>query len=231
MIWFACKECGKVHGRPETSAGALVFCECGHGNFVPWESTAPSPELAVAELPAVPDLEPVTFEPEPLKPAPEPRARRGRVEKRDPERCFNHQEVPKAAVCSDCDEAFCADCLVTLQGATLCGPCKNFRARRLELVPQNSSWASASLVLAFLSSPLAVCQFGWNLSGMMRLLGLVVAFVPQLLALGLGIWALWLGEKQGKAGAQSLAITGVVTAALMFLLTALFHVFAARLLF
>src|SRR5262249_16114600 len=44
MIWFSCKQCGKVHGRAENSAGTLVFCDCGQGNTVPWESTAAEPE-------------------------------------------------------------------------------------------------------------------------------------------------------------------------------------------
>jgi hypothetical protein len=231
MIWFACKQCNKVHGRPENTAGALVFCDCGHGNFVPWESTAAAPEVEVVALPATPELAPVTFEPaaepEPAVEEPEPRPRRGRAEKRDPDKCFNHQEVPNVAHCADCDEGFCADCLVTLQGATLCGPCKNFRARRLELGPQSSSLASASLILAFLTSPLAVCQFGWNPSSSMPWLAFV-AFVPQLLALGLGVWALWLGEKDGRSGGQALALSGVVTAALMCLMTGLLYVSMAR---
>src|SRR5437764_9295277 len=44
MIWFACKQCGKRHGRAESLVGTLVFCECGQGNRVPWASTVPEPE-------------------------------------------------------------------------------------------------------------------------------------------------------------------------------------------
>ena len=44
MIWFACKQCGKRHGRAEHLSGTLVFCECGHGNRVPWSSTVAEPE-------------------------------------------------------------------------------------------------------------------------------------------------------------------------------------------
>ena len=54
MIWFACKQCGKVHSRPESAAGAMVFCDCGQGCIVPWESTAPEPEAE-----AEPEAEPV----------------------------------------------------------------------------------------------------------------------------------------------------------------------------
>jgi hypothetical protein len=229
MIWFACKQCGKVHGRPESSAGALVFCECGHGNFVPWESTAAAPEVEAVELPAAPDLAPVTFEPEAKPPASaEARPRRGRGEKRDPERCFNHQDMVKANQCADCGEPFCADCLVTLQDESLCGPCKNFRARRMELAPSHSSLAAASLVLAFLTSPLVMCQVTWGPGVSRPLLG-VVALLPQLLALGLGAWALWLGERDGKHGGQALAITSVTAGSLLCLLTVLLHLAAARL--
>src|SRR4051812_28695655 len=103
MIWFACKQCGKVHGRPEASAGATVFCDCGQGNLVPWESTAAEPESApVADAPALPALQPLTFEapPRPSDPGDEPRPRRAR-ERRDPEFCFNHQRVPKVGTCAD----------------------------------------------------------------------------------------------------------------------------------
>ena len=43
MIWFTCKKCGKTHNRPDTAAGTMIFCACGNGNTVPWESTASEP--------------------------------------------------------------------------------------------------------------------------------------------------------------------------------------------
>lgn len=230
MIWFACKQCGKVHGRPESSVGVLVFCECGQGNSVPWESNAPAPALDVLEAPAVADVAPVAFEPatapEPAVPVVEARPRRGRAVKRDPDRCFNHQEVPQSAHCADCDEAFCGNCLVTLQGQTLCGPCKNFRARRMELLGQPSGLASASMVLAFLTSPLATCPI-WFPGSSLGLVAVAVS-LPQLLALGLGIWALYVNEKSGRSGGQAIAITGVATSTLMCLLTMLLYVSATR---
>ncbi len=67
MIWFNCSKCGKTHGRPENSIGSVVFCECGQGNRVPWESTAPEPPpqpvpAALPGLPASPTLAPLTFD-------------------------------------------------------------------------------------------------------------------------------------------------------------------------
>ena len=54
MIWFSCPKCGKTHGRPENSAGTMVFCECGQGNRVPWESTVAEPPPQVPALSSLP---------------------------------------------------------------------------------------------------------------------------------------------------------------------------------
>src|SRR6185437_14968089 len=118
MIWFACKQCGKRHGRAEHLAGTLVFCECGHGNRVPWSST-------------VPESEPEEARPAPLPPSrvprpsfdddrPEPeflRPRRTRERRRiNSGYCLNHEETPKEATCEACHCSFCSACVVTLQG-------------------------------------------------------------------------------------------------------------------
>ena len=65
MIWFACKQCGKSHGRGEHLAGTLVFCECGHGNRVPWSSTIaePEPEEAMPAPPPRPRVPPTPRDP------------------------------------------------------------------------------------------------------------------------------------------------------------------------
>lgn len=235
MIWFSCTQCGKTHGRPDTSAGTMIFCTCGQGNTVPWESTASEPAAApvLVELPAVPPLDPVTFDPPPAGPPAEappplplpeeddaPRRRR-RGERRDPDFCFNHQHVPRVGTCADCGEAFCADCLVELQGSTLCGPCKNFRARRMELPPVSPTQASISLLLALIAGPLALCLIPYA-----TVLSLL-ALVPLALAIGLGAWALRSSEKDTRVGGQSLAITGIATAAVMSLLTVLLLYHAA----
>jgi hypothetical protein len=38
--------------------------------------------------------------------------------------CKNHPEVEAKARCSSCQEAFCGNCLVELQGKQYCGSCK-----------------------------------------------------------------------------------------------------------
>src|SRR5579871_4900572 len=157
MIWFACKQCGKHHGRGEHLAGTLVFCECGHGNRVPWSSTVAEPE------------------PEPTRPAPSsqpprPRAprpplederageeflrpRRSRERRRpNPAYCLNHEETPKEATCEACHASFCSACVLTLNGQTLCGPCKNFRVGGTSRPTRPSPLAVVVFVLALVST-------------------------------------------------------------------------------
>src|SRR5271165_6423543 len=123
MIWFTCKQCGKTHGRPETAIGATIFCDCGIGVVVPWESTIAEPVAPppVPDQPLVPTLEPVVFEPNSGKDPPRPAQirKRVRIGPRDSNHCFNHEEVPRQTACGDCNESFCADCLVSFEGATL----------------------------------------------------------------------------------------------------------------
>lgn len=254
MIWFTCKKCGKTHGRSESSAGTMVFCDCGHGNTVPWESTTAEPAAPpVIAAPKVPDLAPIQFDPVvapntpggvpssrsstyPVGPAKEPPPldddrpiRRGRMEKRDPDYCFNHQRRPRASVCADCQEAFCRDCLVQFQGASLCGPCKNFRARKEELPPSSSTMASTSVVISLIAGPLLMCLVLANPdSSPMRILG-YLSLLPQLIALGLGIWALREAELERKGGGQWVAISGIVASSLTSVLMLLIIQFAGRL--
>src|SRR5262249_50920489 len=103
MIWFACKQCGKRHGRAEPLAGTLVFCECGQGNRVPWSSTVPEPEPEAA-VPVPP--RPRAPGPSADQDRPEPeflRPRRTR-ERRRPNSayCLNHEETTKEATCDAC---------------------------------------------------------------------------------------------------------------------------------
>ena len=252
MIWFMCKKCGKTHGRTDSSAGTMVFCDCGNGNTVPWESTAPEPPpapvvIAPAPPPKGPDLGPIQFDPmsvpstssgpgkgssyptnipPPVDDDDRPH-RRGRTERRDPDYCFNHQRRPKVDVCAECEESFCANCLVTLQGAKLCSACKNFRARRQELPPESSTMANASLVISLIAGPIMMCLLISSPSRAMYILSLL-SLLPQVMAIGLGVWALRDAEKENKGGGQWVAITGVGTAALTCVMMLLLQVFASR---
>ena len=220
MIWFTCKKCDKTHGRPESSIGATIFCDCGQGLVVPWESTAaqpaeppPLPEpVAAAHLPPPVKLEPVTFDAEPSRPGPPPLRprRRARMSRRDPQLCFNHEDIAKQTTCTDCGESFCGECLVTFEDDVLCAPCKNYRVKNLQRAVSPSRLAVLSILIAFLTAPATFCflpvgQIGfpwWSL----------VALLPQGLAAGLSIMALREAETDPQDTGRSLAITGLVSA-------------------
>jgi hypothetical protein len=276
MIWFPCKHCGKVHGRPENSAGTMIFCDCGQGVTVPWESTAaPTAPASTAELPTAmpaveapalgaamplpgPRLEPLKFESVPVvapvspPPLPSRRDERGprfddrdrerdrdydrprRPEKRparyrpDPNFCLNHPALASKQTCADCREAFCTDCVVAFQGEALCGPCKNFRARTLEVAPKVSGAALTSLIMGLIAGPLIICMLPagrWMGSSYLAL----IVLLPQLAALVLGVMGLRTVEANPKVGGWSLALTGVLTATVASFLTVLVVVFGARL--
>jgi hypothetical protein len=156
MIWFACKQCGKRHGRAEHLAGTLVFCECGQGNRVPWTSTVPEPEPAEAQPVPPPAPRPRASRPAFDEDRPEPeilRPRRTRERRRpNPAYCLNHEETPKQATCDACHASFCSACVVTLQGQTLCGPCKNFRVRGQHRPARMAPLAVVAFVLALVST-------------------------------------------------------------------------------
>jgi hypothetical protein len=240
MIWFKCRKCGKTHGRPENSVGTLIFCECGQGNTVPWESSAPEPPpqqqlpASVPGMPPTPTLAPLTFDA--AAPASMPRiddgaARRRRGgERRDPSFCFNHPGTIKSATCDDCGESFCENCLVSLEDAMVCAPCKNFRVRAIELPPRNSTAAVFSLLVALMTGGvLTFCLLPFANSAAISILALLT-ILPQLLALGLGIRALYLAQQEGatRLGGQGWAITGVTTAGLCITLTLLLSLYGLR---
>lgn len=230
MIWFSCKQCGKTHGRPETAIGATIFCDCGQGLLVPWESTASEPPPALeAEVvaPPPPQLEPVTFDVVPSEtPAPaQPRTRkRGRLSRRDPAYCFNHEEVARKSICGDCGESFCDECLVEFQGAGLCGPCKNYRVKNLQRSLPPSNLSILGLLVALLTGPCAVCmltsgQTGfpwWNF----------VALLPQAAAVVLAILALRDADQEAKSSGPALALTALATAATSSVLICLLAIYA-----
>ncbi len=218
MIWFACKKCGKRHKQPAEAAGSLVFCECGQSNRVPWESAVPAPrESAEAE--------------------PRPGQRRGRrreLRPRDPAHCLNHEEAPSVHTCPDCGEAFCPRCLVEFQGVRLCGPCKNFRVRRLQRSPRPSGLAVGALVAGLVCAPLIFCvTLGTIGTQEPRIIlgGGLVGMALGAAALVLGLVGLRQAERTAGRGGQGLAMTGAAlgTAGLLWSLS-LVVIMASRLL-
>jgi hypothetical protein len=227
MIWFTCKKCGKTHGRPESSVGSMIFCDCGQGNVVPWESTAAAPETPPVQAATAPPT-PILLREESDLPEILPRVRRrsGRY-RPDSAYCLNHETVPSQHKCPDCGEAFCSDCVLTLQGTTMCGPCKNYRVRRMMRPPRLSGFALASALLALLTGPLVFCLYPFAASSDASYLSLF-ALVPQIVAFGLGALALRSTETDAQRSGRSLAITGMVTAAVAGVLTVVMSVFVVR---
>jgi hypothetical protein len=234
MIWFACPKCGKVHGRQENASGAMVFCDCGQGLTVPWESTAPEPaDLPAVAMPSPPRREPLSFgepaKPRPPEPLPPARpGRRGSRYQHDPNVCFNHESRPKQRTCDECDLPFCDDCVLTFRGQTLCGPCKNYQAKLLQRPPQTSGLALASLLVAVLTGPLVLCLLPVGARNGMVALSLF-ALVPHAVAFTAGLFALRSAQSDPGVGGQGLAITGMLTASFSALVTIALTLYAPRL--
>ena len=220
MIWFACKKCGKTHGRAESLSGTLVFCECSFGNRVPWSSTVAEP---------APSANP---EPIPL-PAARPRPQPAReddsrpydrpLRRREPRRandryCLNHEDAPSEFTCHDCKAAFCAGCVVTLQGQTVCGPCKNFRVRGMNRPPKMSSLSIVTLVVGLVGGPVTFCLNNFNVSAQQTSPSVAVAVALSVVGLILPAGSLalaWLALREMDAkpntGGRSLALTGAAS--------------------
>jgi hypothetical protein len=208
MIRFACKQCGKRHQQPPEASGSLIFCECGQANRVPWESTLPDePERERRE------------EREPAR-----RSRRRSRRRTDPTRCLNHEDADSVKSCADCGEAFCERCLVEFRGIQLCGPCKNYRVRRLQRLPQITGLNITALVVGLCSAPIIFCTLKIPISNHepknvipFGLLGVVIGGTAALL----GLWGLRDAERKAVRGGQGLAMIGTAlgTAGLLWSLS------------
>jgi hypothetical protein len=205
MISFACRQCGQRFDRPDSASGTLVFCACGAGNTVPYESTLPplrAAEAAPAPFPAPTPRYGSPFEPRPVQ--------------RDPTHCLNHPETPQTATCAGCGENYCGDCVLEMEGATLCGPCKNFRVRTGQRPPGLSLAALGAPLVSLVSSlPCMLVLLiggGFSTSAESFLPWIFVALIPQVIALALGAWGLQIVETNPKFGGHSLAISGLVSA-------------------
>lgn len=231
MIWFECTKCGKKHGRPETSIGTLVFCDCGQGNTVPWESTVEPPTVTaqpvelpetlppVLPVPGPPRLEPVPVGEERLPAREQPRQRtRGQGRVRNPSFCFNHTDLPSEYTCVECEERFCSNCIVHFQNNVYCGPCKNVVIRRETRPPKISLLALFSLIAGLVLGPTGFCVIGFQM-GTGFLPGIILAILLQLGALGLGMLAVYKMEQDPHLMGKSLAMTGMLSACLGILVT------------
>lgn len=240
MIWFECKQCGKKHGRPENTAGSLIFCDCGLGITVPWESTVEEPEVVMPVEPEAPPVPPsfpaaprmipvpvgeeripVELRPRREEPVPVVRRaarRRPSIIQRDRNFCFNHQTLPIEKTCESCGERFCAHCLVTFQGKVLCGPCKNFLVRLLDEPPKVSVLAVMAAFLGVALSVAGFCLFPLGMTGDVMPL-VVLTLLLQLVILGLSGLALYRTSTTSVLHGRSMALTGLLAASIGIVLT------------
>jgi hypothetical protein len=242
MIAFTCKQCRKCHSRPDNQAGTLVFCDCGQGNRVPWTTSVsvdipdaiPLPALIHDAVPAavptsatravsvpvpaeVPPSRKVEDAPsESTLPVHRPARLIGRV---NPGFCFHHGDSASEATCDACKLPFCKLCVVTVQGQTLCGPCKNFRVAALGRLPRLLPLAIVALVVSLVSGPvmliLSLVAMGLHLgegeTGAAVVLCLMAIFLP-LVGLYLAGKALRQMDARPEMGGRALAISGACAA-------------------
>lgn len=199
-IFFACKQCGKRFERPGPASGTLVFCVCGAGTLVPWESTLPPEETAAGDVASLGWAEAQSQ----AESQPSP----------DPARCFNHADTPRSHLCAACGEAFCGGCVVVFEGETLCGACKNFRLRARQRPPRLSVLSILAALLSLATGSVWLFVLLGALGSQARApavitLG-VIGMVPQLAALLMAAWALRAVESDNQLSGRDWAITGLI---------------------
>lgn len=214
MIAFACKQCGKRFDRPADACGTLVFCPCGAGTRVPWESTLPP---GAEPIPTVKIPLPLRREEWPRPAASDyPSVRRFQSEPRDRNFCFNHPTAPMEHTCADCGESFCAACVVTTQGGVRCGPCKNFRVRAVQRPARLSVLALLSPIIGLLAGAVWVfillAAVGARPAGSLVVVLGAIGVLPQVAVMAMAAVALRNIESEARMGGRELAITGLVAA-------------------
>ena len=127
---------------------------------------------------------------------------------------FNHDDVATEKTCAECKEYFCPNCVVELQGKTLCGPCKNFQVRGLHRPGKIPPLAVVAVIVGMVSSPVTFCLtlFG---SGQMGGVGAVILSIVGLAipvgGLVVSSMALRQIESRPNAGGRGLAMTGATS--------------------
>ncbi|HVS35342.1 MAG TPA: hypothetical protein VMS17_07140 [Gemmataceae bacterium] len=142
------------------------------------------------------------------------RRRRAQVFRRHrPGYCFNHDDVATEKTCADCKEHFCPNCLVEVQGKTLCGPCKNFLVRGLHRPGKVPPLAIVAVIVGMVSSPVTFCLtlFGTPMGGLGAMLLGIVGLVIPVGGLVLSWLALRQIESKPNMGGRGLAMTGATS--------------------
>ena len=206
-----------------------MFCDCGTGSRVPWESSATAPTP-----PELPEEEPIRFEPtkgeKPLPISPNisvQKLRRRPHAPIDADYCFNHTSSRKESACDGCGLSFCRRCLAKFEGKSLCAACKNYRTRLLQRKPRTPGFATASFVTALFAGPALFCMVPYMMGTQSRWLTLLF-LLPQAFALAAGIHALIAIRRDPNRSGGHLAVAGVGMASLVCVLMLLVAVFASK---
>jgi hypothetical protein len=144
---------------------------------------------------------------------------------------LQHPNVPTEQTCEACGEGFCAACVVSVKGQTLCGPCKNYRVQVLNTPPSPSTLAIFTLVLGLISLPFGWCltpaPFGGGPANVVVILFAFLAIGVLISTFILGTLALRKTETNPRLQGQSLAITGMVSALVTLIFAFCWWVFAS----
>ena len=144
------------------------------------------------------------------------RRRRAQVFRRHrPGFCFNHDDVATDKTCTECKGYFCPNCIVELQGKTMCGPCKNFRIRGLHRPGKVPPMAIVAVIVGLLSGPVTFCLTwmgsGQQLGGVGTLVLSIIGLVLPLGGLAASGVALRQIESRPNMGGRGLAMTGATS--------------------
>jgi hypothetical protein len=129
--------------------------------------------------------------------------------------CFNHDDVATDKTCADCKEYFCPNCVVEMQDAVLCGPCKNFRIRGMHRPGRVPPMAVVALIVGLVSGPVTFCltMAGIGQQGA-PVWALLLSVVAVVLPFG-GLVVSWLAlreiETKPNLRGRGLAMTGATT--------------------
>jgi energy-converting hydrogenase Eha subunit A len=149
---------------------------------------------------------------------------RYRPVQRDPRFCFHHPQAAAELTCAACGEKFCPACVVTFRKERLCGPCKNFRVRRIQRPRDVSVMAILSPLVAVIAGGFWAMVLGVSAAGKPErstvLTLWVIGMLPQLIAMTMGALALQKMEQDPRVTGKGMAITGMVSAVVCAVATA-----------
>ncbi|MFO0866605.1 MAG: hypothetical protein U0744_18525 [Gemmataceae bacterium] len=155
------------------------------------------------------------------------RGRRRRKHVVDPNICFNHERTASKTVCRDCGVGFCEQCLVEFEGASLCGPCKNFRIRMVQQPHDMPGLAVLALLGALLTTPFFFCLLPMGKQNAIPMLALL-AILPEIGAFLAAVVVLSRLSKSGKTAGRSLALATIVASVVLSFLMGLLTIFGDR---